>query len=157
MGKIDFYAERFFDLVDLGALPPHGTLEGASGLKSDLGPYLTNLIDACETAWRTPFRDLTCVQVSTLLEQKMGLEWLGRPAIAFAVRYPFASIQYFAGEMAVHCLRAANDLSRVAQPEFEKWLKSNFAWIDRVRDWPPAFREEVKALLAAARETVLSQ
>jgi hypothetical protein len=89
-----------------------------------------------------------------LLEQKMGLEWLGRPAIAFATRYPFASIQYYSGEMAVHCLRAADDLSRVAQPEFGKWLKGNFAWLDRVRDWPPKFREEVRGLLTEAREAV---
>jgi hypothetical protein len=59
--------------------------------------------------------------------------------------------------MAVHCLRAADELSRVAQPEFRKWLKGNFAWVDRARDWPPQFRDEVKASLAAAREAQRAQ
>lgn len=157
MSRIDFGHARFFDIVDLGDLPPQGSLEGASGFKSNPGPYPTNLVETGETAWRTPFRELTCPQVSTLVEQKMGLEWLGRPAIAFATRYPFASIQYYPGEMGVHCLRAAKDLSRVAQPEFGKWLKSSFNWLDRVRDWPSAFREEMKESLAAAREIVRAQ
>jgi len=155
--KIDFEHRRFFDLIDLGELPSHGSLEGASGLKSNSGPYPTNLVETGNLAWRTPFRDLSCAQVHTLAEQKMGLEWLGRPIIAFATKYPFATIRNYAGEMAVLCLRAADELSRVAQPEFGRWLKGNFAWLDRVRGWSPTFRYEVKAALAAARETVRAQ
>ena len=157
MARIDFECAPFFRVIDPGGLPPRGSLEGASGQKSDPGPYPTNLVEECETAWRTPFRELTCAQVSTLAGQRMGLEWLGRPAIAFAVRYPLATIRNYPGEMGVSCLRAAAELSAFAQPDFGEWLKGSFAWLDRVRDWSPKFRDEVKNLLAAAREAVRAQ
>jgi hypothetical protein len=147
----DLHHVPFFTLVDLDGLPPQGTLEGASGRKSMPGPYATSLIELGETAWRTPFRDLTCSVVSTLLEQKAGLQWLGRPAIQFASRYPTAEIQYYPGEISLSCLRAAAELSRVARPEFETWVRGDFAWIRKAYGWSPRFLSEVEATLEAAR------
>ena len=157
MDEDDLYNVRFFDLVELGGLPPQGTLEGASGFKSDPGPYATGLIERVETAWRTPYRDLTCAQVSTLVEQKMGLQWLGAPALEFASRYPLATIQYYPGEMGVSCFRAAAELMKVAQAEFRIWMSGDFGWIEEAFGWSPSFLKEVKAELAKAREMLHAQ
>lgn len=150
----DAYLEhrRFFDLVDLAGLPPQGTLEGASGLKSDPGPYPTSLVERGETAWRTPFGDMTCEQVRLMVEQKMGLQWLGRPALVFAVRYPDALITNYPGEMALLCLKAADDLVQHAQPEFGAWVRGDFAWMDDVFSWSRPMLREAKAALGRARE-----
>lgn len=143
---------RFFDLVDLAGLPPQGTLEKASGLKSDPGPYATSLIKCGESAWRTPFREMTCEQVRLMVEQKMGLQWLGRPALAFAARYPDALITNYPGEMALLCLMAADDLARHAQPEFGDWIQGDFGWMDDLFSWSRSMRREAKAALDSARE-----
>lgn len=143
---------RFFDLVDLAGLPPQGTLENASGSRSDPGPYATSLIERGETAWRMPFRDMSCEQVRLMVEQKMGLQWLGRPALAFAVRYPDALITNYPGEMALLCLRAADELAQHAQPEFGDWLQGDFGWMDDLFSWSRSMRREAKAALDNARE-----
>jgi hypothetical protein len=150
----DEYLEhrRFFDLVDLAGLPPQGTLEGTSGVKSDSGPYPTSLVERGETAWRTPFREMTCEQVRLMVEQKMGLQWLGRPALAFAARHPDALITNYPGEMALLCLEAAEDLAEHAQPEFGAWIQSDFGWMDDVFSWSRSMRREAKAALERARE-----
>ena len=157
MDEDDLYDVRFFDLVDLGGLPPQGTLEGASGFKSHPGPYETNLIERVETAWRTPYRDLSCAQVSTLVAQKMGLEWLGRPALEFASRYPLATIQYYPGEMGVSCLRAAAELMKIAPPEFRLWMSGDFGWIEEAFGCSRSFLKEVRAELEKAREMLRAQ
>ena len=148
----DYLADhRFFDLVDLGGLPPQGSLEAASGLKSNPGPYATGLIERGETAWRTPFRELSCESVRTLVEQKFGLQWLGRPAIAFASAYPGAAITNYPGEMGLLCLRAADELAEWAQPDFARWLASDFGWMDEVFGWSRALLKEAGEALAHAR------
>jgi hypothetical protein len=153
----DFHDARFFDLVDLGGLPPHGSLEAVSGMKSGPGPHATSLIERGETAWRTRFCALSCAQVSLLVEQKMGLQWLGRPAIAFATRYPLATIQYYPGEMGVFCLRAGAELARFAQPEFGVWVSGNSSWIQKAFGWSPDLLREVNAELKAARTLLRAQ
>ena len=142
----------FFEFVELGALPPNGTFEGASGQRASDGPYETSLVERCETAWRTPYRNLSCAQVSTLVAQKMGLQWLGRPALEFARRYPAATIQYYPGEMVLFCLRAAEELATVAQPEFAEWLRGDFGWMEEVfGSSRPLLREAQNALSEARR------
>ena len=143
---------RFFDLVDLARLPPQGTLEGASGFKSDPGPYETSLIKRGETAWRTPFADMTCEQVRLMVEQKMGLQWLGRPALAFALRYPEAEITNYPGEMALLCLEAVDDLAEHAQPEFSDWVRGDFGWMEDLFSWSRSELRRAKEALERARE-----
>ena len=150
----DLHDVPFFSLAGLDGLPPQGTLEGASGRQSMRGPYETSLIEVIETAWRTAFRDLTCSAVSTLIEQKMGLQWLARPAIRFASRYPTAEIRYYPGEIGLSCLRAADDISRVARSEFREWVNGDFAWIKKAYGWSPKFLAEVQATLEEARRIV---
>jgi len=147
----DYHGLRFFDLVPLGDLPPQGTLEGSSGFESDPGPYATGLIEEGETAWRTPYCKLSCGQVRTLVSQKTGLQWLGRPAIAFALRHPAADITNYPGEMTLLCLRAADELSQYAEPEFGAWLTGDFGWMDEVFGWSRPLLSEAKAALEAAR------
>lgn len=142
----------FFEMVDLGGLPPHGTLEGMSGLKSDPGPYATSLVERGETAWRTPFGALTCEQVRLMVEQKLGLQWLGRPALAFARRCPPALITNYPGELPLLCLMAADELGRHAQPEFGDWVRGDFGWMDEVFSWSRSLRREAEAALEKARE-----
>src|SRR6185503_12025879 len=127
--EIKYFGERrFFEMVGLGGLPPNGSLEGASGLRAREGPYETSLVRDAEQAWRTRYPELTCAQVATLIQQRMGLEWLGRPAIAFARKYPCAAIVNYPGELALDCLKAADELAVVAQPEFSEWVEGDFSW-----------------------------
>ena len=143
--------KRFFDLVDYGGLPPDGSLEGASGQRAAAGPYETSLIRRVEQAWRTPFRDLTCGQVSTLVSQKMGLEWLGRPAIAFAARYPGATLRFYPGELVLACLRAAEELLALAEPECSQWLEGDFGWFEDVFGEDRSLLKEAQRALSDAR------
>lgn len=153
----DYRDLRFFDLVPFGELPPDGSLEGASGMKARRGGYETSLVECGETAWMTPYRELSCAQVSTLVSQKMGLRWLGRPALAFATRYPLATIQYYPAEMGVFCLRAADQLAEFAQPEFGAWLAGNCSWTQQAFQWDRKLLRQVNAELRAARRLAGAQ
>lgn len=149
----------FFDLVDIGELPPSVTLEQISGLKGSAPPYATNMVQWAEEAWRTPFAELTCEQVRLLVSQKMGLEWLGKPAIGFARQHPDAIITNYPGEMVLLCLRAAPDLAEVAREEFVDWLSDDFGWMDRVYEWDEEedLVAQANMALAAARSLIRLQ
>lgn len=140
----------FFDLVELGSLAPDDTLAGLSGLPAQDGPYPTSLVERCNVAWRTPLCRLICDRVLTLIGQEMGLEWLGAPAIAFARRYPAATILH-PGDMTLACLRAAPELLAVAGAEMRAWLAGDFGWMDEVYSWEDALLVEARAELASAR------
>jgi hypothetical protein len=97
--------ERFFELVGFGGLSPGASLAQVSGMPAADPPYATDLVRRVEDARATPFRSLSCQQVRLLVGQKMGLQWLGRPALAFAARDPAAAITNYPGEMTLLCLR----------------------------------------------------
>lgn len=152
----DLYDAMFFDLVELDGLPPDASLESMSGMPSNPGPYATPLIEQCETAWRTPFPQLTCETVLTLVGQKMGLEWLGVPAIEFARRHPKATIVY-PGDMTLACLQAASELLSVAAVEMKAWLQGDFEWMDETYSWEGAPLWEARSELAFARALATPQ
>jgi hypothetical protein len=86
---------RFFDLVDLAGLPPTGYIAGIVGPCPERPTYLsepTGLVLMVEEAWATPYAELTCEHVRTLLEQQMALEALSQPILDFVARYPTAVI-----------------------------------------------------------------
>jgi hypothetical protein len=87
-----------------------------------------------------------------MVEQKMGLQWLGRPAIAFAARYPDALITNYPGEMTLLCLDAAEDLAQHARPEFRAWIQGDFGWMDEVFSWSGSMRRRAREALDIARE-----
>jgi CDI immunity proteins len=147
----DFEDQRFFALVGLGGLPPKGTLEGASGVQADEGPYATRLIERVRRAWRTPYPELTCEQVRTLLGQKMGLEWLAEPILRFIGRYPMATITNYPGEMSLLTLRAAEEFLSFAPHSFQAWLNSDLGWLDEAFGWSRQLRREADEALCSAR------
>ena len=142
---------RFFELVDPGVLPLDGTLERASGLTSDPGPYATSLIAGVETAWRTPYRDLTCEQVRKLLGQKMGLEQLAEPILRFVVLYPTSTVANYPGEMGLLTLKAATEFLAFAPLPFRDWLSGDFGWLDEAFGWSRSLRREAEQALSRAR------
>jgi hypothetical protein len=143
--------DRFFDLVAIGDLAGAASLEELAGQRRGAPPYPTEMVRQAEEAWRTPLADLTCEQVRLLVSQKMGLEWLGRAASALARLQPGATITNYPGEMALLCLRAADLLSNLAQPEFGRWLAGDFGWMDDVYGWSRPLLREATAALAEAR------
>ena len=146
--------EAFFAMVDLGELPPQSTLERASGLKSEPGPYATKLIERVERAWRTPFRELTCEQVRSLLGQQMGLDWLAEPILEFVERYPATAITNYPGEMGLLALRAAEKLFRFAPEKVITWLRGDFSWMDEAFGSSSGLRREAESALGTARRIV---
>ena len=156
----DYLAEtRFFEMVATGDLPPSKSLEEITGLKGGEPPYVTDLVRRAEEAWRTPLEMLTCEQVRLFVGQKMGLEWLGKPAIEFARRYPEAVITNYPGEMVLLCLRAADELAEIARPDLAEWLAHDFGWMDRVFDWDDEedLVAQAKVALTAARRLIRLQ
>ena len=123
-------------------------------MKSDPGPFETSLIERCETAWRTPYRELTCEQVRTLLSQRMGIHWLATPILGFNVLYPAATITNYPGEMVLLSLRAATDLLAAAPDTFRNWLSGDFDWFAEVFGWDKRLLGEAEAALGSARELV---
>ncbi len=151
----DFIGDhRFFEIVDLDGLPPNGTLAGTSGAPASQGPYATSLVERCEIAWRTPFAELTCGQVRTLLSQGMGLEWLAKPALAFALRRPDAYVANYPGEMLLLCLQAAKEMNAVAPAAFRALLDASPTLIDQLFGWSRSELRRAQDILAAAQATV---
>lgn len=141
---------RFFDLADQCGLPDRGTLAGATGLPAADPPYATSLVRDVETAWRTPFAELSCEQARLMLGQKMGLEVLAAPIISFIQRFPQAFISSYPGEMELMVLRAADEFLRHDPCGFRAWLGTEPAWI-MAFDWSRPLRREAHEALAAAR------
>ncbi len=145
---------RFFEFVDLGGRPDGGTIGGKVGPCAARPAYLTeptNLVLRVEEAWRTPYSELTCEHVRTLLEQKMALEALAEPILEFAARYPTVFISNYPGETGLLALRAAEDLLEVAPKQFREWLQGDFAWMDEAFAFSRSLRREAEEALTAAR------
>lgn len=151
----EYLADRpFFELVDLGGLPPAGTVGGIAGPcpeRPDYLPQPTNLVLTVEEAWNTPYLRLTCEHVRTLLSQKMALEALADPILEFAQRYPTAIITNYQGEIGLLALRATKHFLRHAPAHFRSWLKGDFDWMDEAFGWSRSLRREAGEALAAAR------
>jgi hypothetical protein len=145
---------RFFEFVDLGGLPAAGTVAGKAGPCPTPSDYLreaTSLVLRVQEAWRTPYPDLTCEDLRTLLEQKMALEALAEPILEFAARYPKAMITNYEGEMGLLVLRAADDFLVHAPTSFRDWLRGDFGWMDEAFGWSRPLRREAEVALTAAR------
>jgi hypothetical protein len=145
---------RFFESVGLGGLPAAGTVAGKAGPCPARPSYLpepTSLVLRVEEAWRTPYPELTCEQVRTLLEQKMALEALANPILEFAARYPTAIISNYQGEMGLMVLRAADDFLLHAPVRFRDWLSGDFGWMNEAFEWSRRLRSEANEALTAAR------
>lgn len=149
----------FFSLVEISSLPPDESLASLSGHPSSPPPYATTVIRRCEEAWSTPLRSLTCEQVKSLLVQRMGLEWLGRPLLDFVTRQPAAMVLNYPGDMSLGCLRAAQELSDLAPVELRAWLRGDFGWIVDAFAWDEEGRllDEAQNTLAAARALIRLQ
>jgi hypothetical protein len=145
---------RFLEFVGLGGFPAAGTIAGKAGPCPTRPDYLsdpTNLVLCVEEAWRTPYPDLSCEQVRTLLEQKMALEALADPILDFAARHPTAIISNYQGEIGLLVLRAAEDFLVHAPVRFRSWLDGDFGWMEEAFGWSRSLRREAEDALAAAR------
>ena len=140
----------FFDFADQGGLPDRGSLAGATGLPAADPPYPTSLVRSGETAWRTPFAELSCEQARLMLEQKLGLEVLAAPIMSFIKRFPRALISNYPGEMELMVLRAADEFLRHEPREFRAWLAADPDWLDAFA-WSRSLLREAREAFAAAR------
>lgn len=150
---------RFFEFVDLAGLPPRGTIAGKAGPCPARPAYLrepTNLVLTVEKAWHSPYSELTCEQVRTLLCQKMALEALAEPILEFSARYPTAAISNYPGEMGLMVLRAAEDFLKLAPKRFREWLQGDFGWMEETFRFSRPLRREAEEALSAARALAAS-
>lgn len=141
---------RFFDFTSPAGLPLNGSLAAASGTPSAPGPYATPIVERCETAWRTPFGELTCNQVHALLAQDMGTAWLAKPALDFTRRYPDAYVAAYSGDMLLLCLRKAEVMHAHAPLEFRALLAAAPDHMEPLFGWSREQLREAQTLLAAA-------
>ncbi|HYJ81369.1 MAG TPA: hypothetical protein VEW26_00780 [Allosphingosinicella sp.] len=145
----------FFEFVDLGGLPAVGTVAGRAGPCPERPEYMrrepSSLVLEVEEAWRTPYLNLTCEQVRTLLSQKMALEPLADRILEFAERYPTATVTNYSGEVGLLVLRAAEEFLRHSPARFRFWLSGDFDWMDEAFGFSRSLRREADEALAAAR------
>lgn len=123
---------RLLDFVPDETLPPESLCElTGDSAKAKVGAFCSGLERRVADAWLLPAADLTCGQCRLLVGQRFGLQWLARPVMTFAARYPQAECDLYPGDLTVAALVAWRDLAAVEPEAIRFMLAGDYGWLRR--------------------------
>jgi hypothetical protein len=146
---------RLLDFVPDETLPSASLFElTGDTAKVNVGAFSSGLERRVADAWVLPAIDLACGQCRMLLGQRLGLQWLARPVMTFAMRYPQAECDLYPGDLTVIALVVWRDLAAFEPEATRLLLAGNYGWLRREADedqWAGSIlKQAVSALDSAA-------
>lgn len=90
-----------------------------------------------------------------LVGQRFGLQWLARPVVTFATRYPQAECDLYPGDLTVNALVVWRDLAAFEPRATRIMLAGDYGWLRRKADedpWAGSILKEAVVALDEATE-----
>lgn len=145
---------RLLDFVPDEKLPSASLCElTGDTVKANAGAFCSGLERRVADAWVLPASDLTCGQCRMLVGQRLGLRWIARPVMTFAISYPQAECDLYPGDLTVIALVVWRDLASFEPEVARLLLAGNYGWLRRAADedkWAGSILKQAVSTLDSA-------